>query len=438
MVDSELTGKECKIVILDDDPTGTQTVSDVGVILQPNASAFRQFMEGIEPLVFVLTNTRAMPESKAVEFLRSIKEGMEREAQRCGKNVIFHLRGDSTLRGHIFAEMDVFATDLSVGLFVPAFPECGRVTLGGVHYLDIGGERRPVVDTEFARDPVFGYKSKHLMDWVREVGNKWEGIHVSLEELRKQGPKAIASQLEHAPPHCVVIPDAENEQDLHTIAEGLLLAEQSNKAIIVRSASSFVKIRCNLKSKQLVVFENKKPEAILVVCGSHTAASTVQLNAFLEHFGVTPVVIPTGQLFDKGISSVVPELQEAIARDIKNRGIAVLISERIRNEEHGDLKDGAQVMEAITATVQAVSKLCDAVVAKGGITSAQVATDGLLASYARVSGQLEAGVSLWQLTVPNTSRPLPYVVLPGNVGDEQTMIHAVQYLGLSINKEETK
>jgi hypothetical protein len=51
------------------------------------------------------------------------------------------LRGESTLRGHVAVEMRALGPDEAVGLVVPAYPEAGRVTVGGVHYLDSGDDR---------------------------------------------------------------------------------------------------------------------------------------------------------------------------------------------------------------------------------------------------------------------------------------------------------
>ena len=68
------------------------------------------------------------------------------------------------------------------------------------------------------------------------------------------------------------------------------------------------------------------------------------------------------------------------------------------------------------------------IVAKGGITSSEVGTKGLRVRRARVMGQILPGVPVWQ-TGPESRFPgLPYVIFPGNVGDENALRNAVEKL----------
>ena len=67
-------------------------------------------------------------------------------------------------------------------------------------------------------------------------------------------------------------------------------------------------------------------------------------------------------------------------------------------------------------------------IAKGGITSSDLATKGLGVKRARVLGQILPGVPVWELG-PETKFPgLPYVVFPGNVGGPEALQDAVQKL----------
>jgi uncharacterized protein YgbK (DUF1537 family) len=83
-------------------------------------------------------------------------------------------------------------------------------------------------------------------------------------------------------------------------------------------------------------------------------------------------------------------------------------------------------MRALTTAMRHLRGDVTAVIAKGGITSAEVARSGLGARTARVRGQLMPGVSVWDLVTAETT--IPYVVVPGNVGDPETLAHAVQGL----------
>ena len=425
--EKRLTKDRRRILILDDDPTGTQTVSDVEVILRPEFPAYQRFFSSEDKAAYILTNTRALPVEQAVELIRKVKSEVEFAAAGSAQDVAFLLRGDSTLRGHIFAEMDIFAVQNSVGLFVPAFPEGGRTTVDGIHYLDSGTGRVPVAKTEFARDTVFGYESERLVDWVAEVGSGRPALSVVLAELRRRGPEVITDALLNASAGTVVLPDAETREDIEAIAWGLLDAEEE-RPVVVRSGSTFASIRAGLRAHTVQSVRVSASGRVLVVCGSQTTASSRQLERLTFQTG-DPVVLPTDELLQKGTRAVVPHLVKRLERNLQESGFAILSTERMRRVEHDDLMAGAEVMAALTATVAGVGSWCDAVISKGGITSAQVAVDGLSAVSARVQGQLEPGVSLWDLNLTD-GRRIPYAVIPGNVGHDGTLVDVAAKFGV--------
>lgn len=422
---NRLERDERKVIILDDDPTGTQIAADVDVILRPSLSAFRRFFASPDRAVYVLTNTRALTEEEAVRLVRRIRGEVLAAGEEAGKQAAFVLRGDSTLRGHVFAESDVFAAADSVILFIPAFPEGGRITRNGIHYLKIGGNEVPVVRTEFARDTVFGYTSGNMIDWVAEVGQGRPALSVPLSRIRgADGHAQVARTLLEAPSGTVIVPDAETRQDLETIAWGLLDAESRGRSVVVRCAPTFAVLRAGLSAKTA-----RQPAAVprakvLLVCGSHTHLSTLQLEQAAT-LAAAPVFVPVDRVLRGEQEVVVDELTSRIERDLRQSRIAVLATERIRDPAHGSLQAGARVMEALVSVVRRLSGQLDAVIAKGGITSAQVAVDGLSSGRARVLGQLTTGVSLWELELENGTK-MPYVVIPGNVGDEQTIVEALR------------
>jgi uncharacterized protein YgbK (DUF1537 family) len=417
------------VFILDDDPTGSQAVSGVRVILKPEKRLYPQVWRNGERCAFVLTNTRSMNEADAVSLVGKIKRDIESAAAEDGVRAAFLLRGDSTLRGHVFAEMDVFRGPQTVGLFVPAYPECGRVTLDGVQYLVQDGVRRAVCESEFARDPVFGYRSRTLRDWTDEIGKgAWTPRLIPLAELRRRGAGAVAEALERVEPGTVVIPDAESDEDIASIALGMLMAEDNGADVIVRSAAAFAAVRCGL-APAAVRPGPPSSGGILIVCGSHTAASTRQLEQLMTYTGIEPVVVPAASLFREGIEPVASQAAKELSRQLADKGIALLASERIRDPAYSDLESGARVMKAITTIVSEVSSMCGAVIAKGGITSANVAVDGLAAETAFVRGQLLPGISLWDLPTVHR-RSIPYAVIPGNMGDDGTMAAVAKMFGL--------
>lgn len=106
----------------------------------------------------------------------------------------------------------------------------------------------------------------------------------------------------------------------------------------------------------------------------------------------------------------------------------MLSTERTRRADHGTLGHGERVMCALTTAVRTALPEADVVVAKGGITSAEVARAGLGADAALVLGQVLPGISVWRLTAFD-GRELLYVVVPGNVGEADTLVEVLRAFG---------
>lgn len=407
-------------VVLDDDPTGTQSARDVPVLLDPEAELTQ--VPGADDAVYVLTNTRAMEEDEAVVLLRRVRARID----ATGVRAEYVLRGDSTLRGHVFAESDVFAGD--VLLFVPAFPAGGRTTVDGVHYVTVDGRRRVAADTEFAADPVFGYRARTLPGWVREIGGR-DAYPVGLAALRADGPDAVARALCAAPAGTVVVPDAETDNDLAVISAGLDRARAAGRRVTLRCAAPLAAMRAGRHTVRSVSPPARcRTGGTLVVCGSHTDASSRQLAALSRDLK-TPVhtVSTTAALSDPDREGA--RLAATLGAELARGAAAIVASERTRRAEHGDLRHGARVMRALCGAVAPNAGRLAAVIAKGGITSAEVARHGLGARTARVVGPLLPGIAVWEVPVP-AGAPIPYAVVPGNVGGERTLVDIAHVFGL--------
>ena len=405
-----------RVVVFDDDPTGTQTVSDVDVLFGADDALLDRFFSSDRRALWILTNTRAFPEAEATARLKAAHSATAAAAARAGIGWFPILRGDSTLRGHVFAEVDAVAPRTGVTLFVPAFPEGGRVTLDGQHWLRIDGSWHNVADTEFARDAFFGYRSHRLVDWVAEVGGGRHATVVPLQAIRQYGSAAVRDALLNEPDGGVVIPEQESADDIGQSVLGLLDAEAAGRAVTVRSAATFAAARSGLRTRivdegairELGVAENP---IVLVACGSHTDGAGRQLDA-LEKEGVDV------RLLDRPAndSTAVARTAQALRTD----GIAAIATPRTFIA--GTDFDGGQAwMRRLSGAVRTLASGADVIVAKGGITSADLA-GALGAHRARVEGQLEPGIALWVL---DGEPGIPYAVVPGNVGDADALVRVV-------------
>ncbi len=399
-------------VIVDDDPTGTQSVSDVEVILRPDRAAFDAFAASGRRSTFVLSNSRALPEAAAVELVGGIARAADSAVRAAGHLATVILRGDSTLRGHVFAEIDAVAPRTPV-LFVPAFIDGGRITRDGVHLVRTPGGEVPVSETEFARDPQFGYRSGDLRAWVPEVsGGRRRAVTVPLERLRGEGPDAVARALLDAGPDTVVAPDCVEHGDVLAIAAGLVRAQRRGAAVAVRCAASLAAALAGLSTRRLDTLDVPSPGRVLVACGSFTEASTRQLRA-LGGLWERRVEIPvTGRPGDDA------SLASRVRERLTDGGRAVLATDR--SPGHAEVPTAPEaLMDTLVATVRRLAPDVDLVVAKGGITSARLATDALEATGARVRGQVLPGVPVWTLRTPRGEPS--YVVVPGNIGADDAL-----------------
>ena len=410
-----------KTIVLDDDPTGTQSASHVTVLLESSATLIADALAEADS-VYLLTNSRAISEHEAVALMNAIRSDAAEASEKLGEEIQFVLRGDSTLRGHVFAETQVFTDADSVIVFVPAFPDGGRTTEGGVHYVRQGDQRVPAHLTEFADDPVFPFSTAVLVDYVSEKSGR-DAVSVPLDEVRAGG---VESALLSAAPGSVVLPDVVTNDDVRLIARAIEAARLGGANIVVRSASPLAAALAGVESEGLLPTPLvPAPVPTLLVCGSHTAGATAQLDLVAERWG-DPVVITTSDAFDNPRQTGVGVAAIAAAA-IADRRLAVVTTERERSLEHNTLDHGRLVMEALTTSVRELLPTVSVVVSKGGITSADVARVGIGATRATVLGQVLPGVSVWQLVGVDGIERL-YVVVPGNVGEPDALTRVLDAL----------
>ena len=415
-----------KTVVLDDDPTGTQSATDVRVLLQWDAQSIGSALTGADS-VYIQTNSRALSESDAVQLIDDIKTATTLAAAHLGEHVRFVLRGDSTLRGHVFAEIDTIAGPSTVVVFVPAFPDGGRTTEDGVHYLTTGSGKIPVDRTEYAADPVFPFSTAVLTDYVAsKSGRAAQAIPIDMV----RGPIEIfVDTLATLPPGTVAIPDAVTNDDIARIANAVEAASGAGTDILVRSAAPLAAQLAAVGSAGLLPTPllDTRPK-VLVVCGSHTTGAAAQL-AELEARHGTAVTLPTQAALDDP-NAAARHVAAEVLESLETQALVILATERVRRSTDNTLEHGEKVMAALVGAARLVAPSVDVVVAKGGITSAQIARDSLGATSAQVRGQVLAGVSVWSLATATSAHGTLYVVVPGNVGGDDTLVKVAAALNL--------
>jgi uncharacterized protein YgbK (DUF1537 family) len=435
--------------VLDDDPTGSQAVHDVQVVTVEDETVYGAAFDGPAGTCFVLTNTRSLDEADAVALNDRVARGLLAAGARRSGRVQLISRSDSTLRGHVLAEVE--ALQQAGGgydgvLMAPAFLEAGRLTAGDIHWARQPGRAGPeglvpVGETEFARDATFGYASSDLRDFVAEKSNgtirRDDVLSLSLTDIRVGGPERVRDLLSGVRDGRWVVVNATEYSDLDTVALGVLLAEQDGRSFAFRTGPSFVRSLAGMGPKAplrgLELWGPGGPPAAhgLVVVGSHVGQTSRQVAALQAHGGVTAVELNVPALLDG--TDVVPAAAGAVVEALAGSDVVLYTSRTLvpGRDRADSLAIARRVSAALSGVVAEVLGADPAwVVAKGGITSHDVAVRGLGIRRAEVAGQLFPGViSVFRpLDAAPAAIGKPYVVFAGNVGDEDTLAQVVAIL----------
>lgn len=435
-----------KIIVLDDDPTGSQTVHSCLLLMQWDVDTLRLGLRDDSPIFFVLTNTRALTPDKAASVTQEVCHNLKLalDAEQI-KDFLVVSRSDSTLRGHYPVETDVIAEELGpfdAHFLVPAFFEGGRITRDSVHYLMINNVPVAVHETEFARDSVFSYNHSYLPEYVEE---KTQGRITAdsverflLDDIRGGSLERLIKLKDN---QCAVV-DGETQSDLDQFAEDVLVAASQGKRFLFRSAASILTALAMLPD-QPISPENMakyvitgKPGAVIV--GSHVKKTTQQLESLLQAKGIVGIEIDVAQLLEKGnqsatlLTHILKKVHEA--HNAGNTPVVYTSRQELTFEDVTTrLEFGAKVSGLLMDVVRGLPSDIGFLISKGGITSNDVLSTGLALQIARLLGQVQKGVSMVKTPENHPQFPnLPVVLFPGNVGDRDALLNAYCILSKNI------
>jgi uncharacterized protein YgbK (DUF1537 family) len=466
------------LVVLDDDPTGTQSVADLPVLTRWDVEDFIWAFGQSKPAVYVLTNTRSLdPAEAAARNEEVVRNALA--AAGSGLRLGFVSRSDSTLRGHYPLEPDVIAATVAEVsgeatdgvVLVPAFPDAGRVTIGGVHYTRGTGAETgtltPAAETEFAKDASFGYKNSELAKYVEEKSKgrfAAESVIVLDLNIIRAGAAsagtaanpdgdpavsagisahAIADAVAPATNSTPIVADIVTENDLRVLSLGLEEAERRGKKLLYRVGPPFGRarigqdIRTELSGAEAYAGNTPSEAGGLIVVGSHVGVTTRQLKALTEqHSAARTVEIDVEKLLaaetEAAADSYLDQTVNTVV-DALHSGDVIVHTSRllIKTDDAAEsLRIARTVSAAVVAVVNRTLKTFPPrfVIAKGGITSSDVAAHGLEIRHAIVRGPMLPGiVSLWE-PVDGPAKGIPYIVFAGNVGDDQSLADVTRKL----------
>lgn len=426
-----------KVVVLDDDPTGTQTVKDLNVYTSWEEKYIRDGFESDNNMFFIMTNSRALSEAETEIVHRDIIRTVESVSAEKGTPFIIISRGDSTLRGHYYHEPKVIHENSTKGFdavfYIPAFFEGDRYTYEGIHYLKENHQLIPVSESEFSKDSTFGFKSKHMRDYVEEKSNgevKAENvIHITLEMIRKCDDDALVKTFDKLQAFDQVIVDAVNNKDLeYFVGVVMTYLEERGKKFIFRTAASFVRAICEtpgeiLSREAMIQIDN--PHGGIIVVGSHVDKTTKQLKHLIDHSDIHQIEFSAQEVLkENNLDNYINNLRNEVTDQISmGQDVVVYTSRELIkvDDREESLKISKSISDSLVQIVSTLNVKPSFIIAKGGITSSDVATVGIKVKKAHVVGQAEKGIPVWK-TDANAKYPyIPYIVFPGNVGENSTL-----------------
>ena len=458
---AHLAAHSTKVVVLDDDPTGTQTVHDIPVLTEWSRETLAAELRAPGPGFYILTNSRAFPTAEARRINREIGERLAVVAAELAQDFIVISRSDSTLRGHFPDEVEALSSALrsrrgqeadcsntqtpppQLGgdnghaiLLCPYFEAGGRYTIGDVHYVADGDRLVPAAQTPFAQDAVFGYRSSNMREWVVEKSHGRIGAadltSLSLADIRQLGPQALAEQLLLSAGQ-VCVANCASQRDLEVVVLAAMLAEARGARTIYRTGASFVATRMGLEPRPLLA----GPDMVkagnaggLVVVGSYVPKTTEQLAHLLERSDLARVELAVGAVqSEASAASVIAAAAQQVDDFLRTgRDVVLFTSRQLVTGDNSEesLRIGQRVSAALVEIVRRLATAPRFFIAKGGITSSDLATRALGVRRAIVRGQILPGIPVWQLGPESRFPGLNYIVFPGNVGGSEALLEVVQ------------
>jgi len=437
-----------KLVVIDDDPTGSQTVHNCLLLLKWDCSTLVKGFESKSNLFFILANTRSLSENDAKLTIEEICKNLKTviTSQAYEEEIVFISRGDSTLRGHNFLEPIALNSCLGpfdATFYIPAFIEGKRFTINGSHFVD----KTPISQTIFATDKIFGYETSNVKNLLLQQSKsqlKFEDIQnfllSDIEMLNDEENNTVFKTLKNLKNNKHVIVDVENYSQLKKFSL-VIKTLSKQKKFLFRTAASFISSISEKKSvpQDDTFFSNlriRNKEKIflpgLIIVGSYVELSTIQLKNLLEISNCNPIELDVFEFF-KITSSENNQKQRNLFKNKflkeirfsfeKGKTPVLFTSRKFMSLDSSELFNFYNLLACFIAEIVADLKYeIGYLISKGGITTNFILSNGLNADYVYLEGQIFKGISVVTYDLKNDEK-LPIVTHPGNIGSEDSLVN---------------
>jgi len=445
-----------KIIIIDDDPTGSQTVNGCNLLLKWDYETLLKGLKSTSNLLFILANTRSLSEKdvkiRLIEICASLNEIMNNSLFAEEEFVVIS-RGDSTLRGHNFIEpfiINELLGPFDATFYIPAFIEGNRTTVNGNHFVG----NIPIHKTIFSKDKIFGFNTSNVKELIYEQSNHQldfnniENIFIKdFEVLETNQPNKLYLYMKNLKNNKKVIVDIRDYFQLDKFSR-IIKSLLKKKKFLFRSAASFISSLSNVKQtkKENIYFSqlrkknnNDKMLKGLIVVGSYNELTTLQLNKVLNISLCQPIEINVLKLYAlfkiednlKQINSLRKSIVHSIKQNLSQDFVPVLYTSReiVSPRDNNDLIQFQLFLSSfISEIVSVIKNDIGYLISKGGITTNTILSEGLKADSVYLEGQILPGISLVTFNLQEQKGKLPIVTFPGNIGNNMSLVKALEIL----------
>ncbi|MBO8207183.1 hypothetical protein HA149_08950 [Prochlorococcus marinus XMU1406] len=437
-----------KFVVIDDDPTGSQTVHDCLLLLKWDVSTLVKGFESKSNLFFILANTRSLSENDAKLTIEEICKNLKTviASQAYGEKIIFISRGDSTLRGHNFLEPSALNNCLGpfdATFHIPAFIEGKRFTINGSHFVD----KTPINKTIYARDKIFGYETSNVKNLLLQNSKSQLNIEdiqnlllSDIEILNDEENNIVFKTLKNLKNNKHVIVDVENYSQLKKFS--LVIKKLTKqKKFLFRTAASFISSISDKKSvpkfqtfcSHLRLRNNGKSYLPgLIIVGSYVELSTIQLKNLLEISNCKPIELDVFEFFkitsSENNQNRINNFKNSFLKEIRfsfeiGKTPVLFTSRKFMSLDYSEQFNFYHSLASFISELVAELKYeIGYLISKGGITTNVILSNGLNADYVYLEGQILTGISVVTYNLKNGEK-LPIVTHPGNIGTKDSLVN---------------
>jgi uncharacterized protein YgbK (DUF1537 family) len=221
---------------------------------------------------------------------------------------------------------------------------------------------------------------------------------------------------------------------MEVVVAALIQVENEGYEFLYRTSASFVRSRIGLDAGDGLLsgedLVNPSRNGGLFVIGSYVPKTTSQTSALFELTDIVPIEVKVDELLNDDRRNMEIERVVTLTNETISSGTdaAIFTSRSLvtGKDAASSLEIGRIVSDSLVEIVSSITHQPRYLVAKGGVTSSDIATKALGILRAMVIGQALPGVPALRCGEETRYPGMTYIIFPGNVGEDDALARIVQ------------